>query len=200
MLVARRPNGRPGDQLGEDRVQLLTRRGAEWLSTAADRPHECREIWEMDPRKPVALPAGRLFDVVVVNQQLGVETFDQLVRRQLPVGPVEIDRAAKKVGFFLPPDSREWFRRQVTCETTSPPEYRYLGRESMVVVPGRLSLSEDRYAWLSAPFRQLDANPARAVALALMLVASAELLARAEQYGEERIWVLERVVHHAERG
>lgn len=168
---------------------MMTRRGAAWLSAAADKPEECREIWEDDPRRPVAFRAGQLFDVVVVNQRLGMETFDQLDRKRMPLGPVEIDRAAKKVGFFLPPDSREWFRRQMTCEASAPPDYHYLDLGSVVVVPGPMSLPGDRYEWLRAPLRQPEATPVRAVALALMLVASAELLARADRYGDEQLWL-----------
>ncbi|MGW3413728.1 hypothetical protein [Streptomyces sp. NPDC000888] len=42
-----------------------------------------------------------------------------------------------------------------------------------------------RYQWLRVPVRRPEANPLRPVALATMLVAASELLARADRYGEK---------------
>ncbi|MER6375804.1 hypothetical protein ABT255_47510 [Streptomyces mirabilis] len=47
-----------------------------------------------------------------------------------------------------------------------------------------MPLSGDRYQWLRAPVRRPEANPLRPVALATMLVAAAELVARVDRYGE----------------
>ncbi|GDY56653.1 hypothetical protein SVIO_072760 [Streptomyces violaceusniger] len=56
----------------------------------------------------------------------------------------------------------------------------------MIVVPGPMPLSGDRYAWLRAPMRRPEANPARLGALAAMFVAAASVVLRADRYGEEQ--------------
>jgi hypothetical protein len=164
----------------------MTRRGVAWLSDAADLPDHCRELWADDPRRPYPFPAGRRFDVVVVEQRLGVETFAQLDRHRLPVGPVMADWATQRVGFFLPPHSRERFDRMLSGETEDAPAYRYLDDESsLVVVPGPMPLSGDRYVWLHAPSADMEGSPARTAALASMLVAAHCVILRAEEYGRE---------------
>ncbi|CAM5459911.1 hypothetical protein SALBM135S_03859 [Streptomyces alboniger] len=165
-------------------MQRMTTRGVEWLSAAADDPAECRATWAGDPRAPYAMAAGRYFDVVSVEQRLGMETFDQLLRRGMPFGPVVLDRKAWRVGFFLGSQNAEAFTHCLAQEEGSPPAYRYLGHGSVVVVPGPMPMSDDRYQWLRAPPRRPTANPLRPMALATMLVASAELLARVDRYGQ----------------
>jgi hypothetical protein len=163
----------------------MTRRGVQWLSEAAEDPETCRKEWASDPRLPYALPAGRLFDVVVVPQRLGMEIFDQLVRRAMPFGPVMIDHGSRQMGFFLNSHWCERFARFVGRETDTPPSYRYLSEGSFVVVPGPMPLSRDRYQWLNAPIRRPEANPLRPAALAVMLVAAADLIVRADSYGQQ---------------
>lgn len=76
-----------------DDVQRMTKRGMQWLSAVSGDPELCRKHWADDPRRPYALPTGVAFDVVVIEQRLGVETFDQLERRgrlsgrSWPTGP-----------------------------------------------------------------------------------------------------------------
>lgn len=164
-------------------MQRMTTRGVEWLSAAADDPVECRMAWASNPRAPYVLAAGRLFDTVTVEQRVGMETFDQLLRRGLPFGPAVLDRKAQRVGFFLGSHSEEMFTQHLVQEEGAPPAYRYLGDGSVVVVPGPMPMSGDRYQWLRAPTRRPIANPLRPVALATMLVASAELLSRVDRYG-----------------
>ena len=166
-------------------MQRMTRRGREWLSAAADDPSACRSHWADRPREPYTLPAGRHFDVVVIGERFGMETFDQLVRRNMPVGPVAIDRAARQVGFLLPPHQRGRFERSLTSETDDLPEYRYLDEGSYVVLPGPVPLSGDRYQWLLAPLRRPETSPLRPIALAVMFAAAADLIARADRYGQE---------------
>lgn len=163
----------------------MTRRGLAWLSQAADEPGRCREVWADDPRRPFALPAGRRFDVVALEQRVGVEVCDQLERHGMPLGPVMADWAGREVGFFLPPGSRARFARMLSAETADPPQYRYLGAGVIVVVPGPMPLSGDRYTWLHAPIGEPVATPARTAALAAMFVAAYGLVKRAERYGEE---------------
>ncbi|MFF0009993.1 bifunctional DNA primase/polymerase [Streptomyces sp. NPDC005374] len=166
-------------------MQRMARRGMEWLSAAADNPAECRQVWADDPRMPCLLSTGRLFDVVSVEQRLGTEMFDRLLRSGMPFGPTVVDRKAQRVGFFLGSESRETFTHYLERETSSTPPYRYLGRGCAVVVPGPIPLSDDRYQWLRAPTRRPEANPLRPVALATALVASVELLARIDRFDEQ---------------
>ncbi|MGW7008168.1 bifunctional DNA primase/polymerase [Streptomyces sp. NPDC054933] len=162
----------------------MTRRGIQWLSAAAEDPELCRARWADDPRQPYTLPTGRLFDVVVINQRVGMETFDQLARRGMPTGPVLIDYASKEMGFVLTSRSRDRFERALARETDDVPEYRYLDEGSFVVAPGPMPLSGDRHQWLSAPIGRPVASPLRTIALAVMFVAAAALIARVDQYGE----------------
>ncbi|MEV0446262.1 bifunctional DNA primase/polymerase [Streptomyces spectabilis] len=166
-------------------MHRMTKRGVEWLAAAADNPGECRQVWADDPRMPVLVQTGRLFDVVSVDQRLGTEMFDRLRLSGMPFGPSVIDRRAQRVGFFLGSGSHEPFTRQLQRETELPPSFRYLGEGCAVVVPGPIPLSDDRYQWLRAPTRRPEANPLRPVALATALVASAELLARIDRFGEQ---------------
>ncbi|MET8956437.1 bifunctional DNA primase/polymerase [Streptomyces sp. NPDC004533] len=156
----------------------------EWLSAAADNPVECRQVWSDNPRMPVLLPTGRFFDVLSVDQRLGMEMYDRLLRSGMPFGPTAIDRKVQRVGFFLSSQSREPFTHYLERETSTPPTFRYLGEGSAVVVPGPIPLFDDRYQWLRPPTRRPEANPLRPVALATALVASAELLARIDRFDE----------------
>lgn len=165
---------------------MMTRRGLAWIAEAAEDPHRCREMWADDPRRPYTMPAGRRFDVLVLGQRVGVETFDQLERHGMPVGPVMADWASQQVGFFLPNGSRSRFGRMVHVETSTPPAYRYLGVGSTVTVPGPVPLSGDRFVWLRAPIAPLNRSPARTAALAAMFVAAFGLVSRADRYGQER--------------
>lgn len=166
-------------------MHRMTRRGMEWLPAAADNPVECQQIWADDPRMPVLLPTGRLFDVLSVDQRLGLEMYDRLLRSGMPFGPTAVDRKAQRVGFFLNSQSREAFTHYLQRETKAPPTYRYLDEGSAVVVPGPIPLFDDRYQWLRPPTRRPEANPLRPVALATALVASAELLARIDRFDEQ---------------
>ncbi|MBP0455987.1 bifunctional DNA primase/polymerase [Streptomyces bomunensis] len=165
-------------------MQRMTKRGMQWLSAVAEDPELCRKYWADDLRRPYALPVGVAFEMVVTDQRLGVEVFDQLERRNMPVGPVMADRGSRQVGFFLPLKARDRFARLVGRETDTPPAYRYLDRGSHVVVPGPIPMADDRYQWLRAPNRRPESSPLRTASLAVMLVASAVLLERADHYGE----------------
>lgn len=176
---------RRSDQEGAADMQMMTKRGLQWLSATADAPEDCRTKWAQDPRSPYALPAGHYFDVVAIEQRIGLETFEQLDRRGMPMGPVMADWGAQLIGFFLPSKSQRAFDRMVGEETREAPNYRYLAEGSTVVVPGPMPLSGDRYTWLRAPMRRPEVTPARTAALAAMFVAAASVVARADRYGEE---------------
>lgn len=101
-----------------------------------------------------------------------------------PLTPAD-DLAPQRVGFFLNSQSREAFTHYLLRETSAPPNYRYLDKGSAVVVPGAIPLFDDGYQWLRPPTRRPEANPLRPVALAIALVASAELLARIDRFDEQ---------------
>jgi hypothetical protein len=163
---------------------MITRRGIEWLSQAADDPALCRTTWLDDPRWPYLLGVGRLFDVLTTDQRMGMETFDQLRLHEMPVGAVMVDRAAGRMGFFLPPGSQGQFARALERETESPAQYRYLGKGSYVVAPGPLALTGDRFEWLKPPSRPQHASPLQTVSLAVMFSAASYLIDRADHYGQ----------------
>ncbi|MBD0736445.1 hypothetical protein BGM09_25365 [Streptomyces sp. CBMA29] len=103
----------------------------------------------------------------------------------MPVGAVMVDRGANRMGFFLPAESQQRFEAALSRETATPPQYRILAEGSYVVVPGPMALTGDRFEWLSAPTHSQHGSPLQTVALAVMLAASSELLARADKYGQE---------------
>lgn len=164
---------------------MMTRRAIRWLSLASENPARCREAWQDDLRSPQLLSAGAYFDVLVIDQRTGMETFDQLQRRAMPVGAVMIDRAACRMGFFLPARSGASFERALARATDSPPTYRVLSTGSFVVVPGPMALTGDRFEWLNAPVHPQHPSPLRTVALGVMLAAASDLIARADEYGRE---------------
>jgi hypothetical protein len=162
---------------------MVTRRSIGWLSQASDDPRQFRMIWSDDPRQPQLVATGELFDVVATDQQLGIETLDQLRRRGMPLGAAAIDRAAARTAFLVPPGTRGLFERTVVRETEMPPRYRYLSDGSYVVLPGPVPLPGDRFEWLQPLMRPQHRSPLQTVALGVMLAASARLIQRAEQYG-----------------
>ncbi|WNI19789.1 bifunctional DNA primase/polymerase [Actinacidiphila sp. ITFR-21] len=165
-------------------MQRVLRSGVQWLTHAAEDEEACRDTWKYDPRSPYPLPIGPCFELLAVDQELALETFDQLRRRELPAGPVLADWAARKVGFMLAPGSRDLFLRALARQTDTPPAYRYLETDAVVVVPGPLTMTGDRYEWLLPPVGEIGSSPLVASALAVMLAASAALIERAAHFGE----------------
>jgi hypothetical protein len=103
---------------------LDTRRSIGWLGQASDDPQQFRMIWSDDPRRPQLVSAGELFDVVVTDRQVGIETLAQLRRRVMPAGAVTVDRAAGCIGFMVPPGTRASsngpLRRRRRCPRGTP--------------------------------------------------------------------------------
>ncbi|MFH8365942.1 hypothetical protein [Streptomyces sp. NPDC018031] len=56
-----------------------------WVAAAADDPSRVRDLWRVDPGRPVALPTGRTFDAVTVDLRTGMEAVDLLRHGGLPV-------------------------------------------------------------------------------------------------------------------
>ena len=79
-------------------------RGAvEWLVAAAPDPDTCRWEWERSSTGIALLPAGRIWDVLIVPGELGRTTVDVLLRLVAGPGPVLADSEGFRVGFFVPP-------------------------------------------------------------------------------------------------
>ncbi|RLU96623.1 hypothetical protein CTZ27_16505 [Streptomyces griseocarneus] len=109
-----------------------TRRAVEWLVSAAPDPGTCRREWERNPLGIALLPAGRIWDVLVLPSALGHPALDVLTCCTDEVGPVLADFGDSRLGFFVPPGTAaRWVATAV----------RTVGTGCWVVVPypGRVS-------------------------------------------------------------
>ncbi|AQT74670.1 hypothetical protein [Streptomyces sp. fd1-xmd] len=98
----------------------------DWLVSAAPDPGACRRAWERDPLGVALLPAGRLWDVLVLPGELGQATLDVLGPLAGRPGPVLADFGASRLGFFVPPGTAShWVGTGV----------RGVGRGAWIVVP-----------------------------------------------------------------
>ncbi|MFW6691995.1 hypothetical protein [Streptomyces sp. MAR4 CNX-425] len=75
----------------------------EWLVSAAPEPRTCRWEWERNPLGVSLLPAGRLWDVLILPGALGRATLDVVARITERPGPVLADVTDARLGFFVPP-------------------------------------------------------------------------------------------------
>jgi hypothetical protein len=75
----------------------------EWLAAAAPDPEACRWEWERSAMGIALLPAGRIWDVLIVPGDLGRLTADVLLRLDNEPGPVLVDFGDYRFGFFVPP-------------------------------------------------------------------------------------------------
>jgi hypothetical protein len=76
-------------------------RAVNWLAAAAPDPQVCRVEWENSGRGVTLLPAGRLWDVLLVPGPLGHPAYEVLSRRA-GTGPVYADFADGQLGFLVP--------------------------------------------------------------------------------------------------
>lgn len=98
----------------------------EWLAEAASDPQECLREWERNPLATTLLPAGRLWDVLILTGELGFPTAEVLSRVVERPGPVLVDFGAARTGFFVPPGTASgWVATGV----------RTAGAGSWIVVP-----------------------------------------------------------------
>ncbi|MBB5936034.1 hypothetical protein [Streptomyces zagrosensis] len=79
------------------------RSSVRWLASAASDPEACLADWERNPLGVALLPAGRLWDVLIMSGEVGGPTFDMLSRSVERLGPVLADFSDSQVGFFVPP-------------------------------------------------------------------------------------------------
>ncbi len=97
-----------------------------WLTGAAPDPQACRRAWERDPLGVVLLPAGRLWDVLVVGGPLGPAALRVLRRLTAPCGPVLGAAGGSRTGFLVPPGTGDhWLGTRI----------RGTGRGSWTAVP-----------------------------------------------------------------
>ncbi|MBB5116660.1 hypothetical protein AF335_29410 [Streptomyces eurocidicus] len=102
------------------------RSAVEWLASAAPDPGTCRWEWERNPLGVALLPAGRIWDVLILSSGLGYPTLDVLDRCAHRPGPVLADFGDSRMGFFVPPGTASgWLATGV----------RGAGLGSWVVVP-----------------------------------------------------------------
>ena len=81
----------------------------EWLSAAAPDPQACRREWHRSGLGVVLLPAGRLWDVLLVPGPLGHPALEVLGRLLGGRGPVLADPGDGTVGFFVPVGTAAWW-------------------------------------------------------------------------------------------
>ncbi|PSM37925.1 hypothetical protein C6Y14_39565 [Streptomyces dioscori] len=113
----------------------------EWLASVAPDPDACRFEWERNPMGVALLPAGKVWDVLILPGQLGYPTLDVLSRVLDQPGPVLVDFGDARMGFFVPPGTAaRWLGTGV----------RTAGRGTWIVVPypGR---STGGVRWLIPP-------------------------------------------------
>ncbi|WP_431951840.1 hypothetical protein [Actinacidiphila sp. bgisy167] len=83
-------------------VGTNARGAAEWLVSVAPDPDAARREWEHHPHGVTLLPAGRLWDVLILTGALGRPTLGVLTRLVERPGPVLTDLGGR-VGYFVPP-------------------------------------------------------------------------------------------------
>ncbi|WP_035846087.1 hypothetical protein [Kitasatospora azatica] len=72
-----------------------------WLAAAAPDPEACRREWERSTLGLALLPAGRLWDVLIVPARLGLPALRLLDRLPGP-GPALLDPGDDTAGFLVP--------------------------------------------------------------------------------------------------
>ncbi|MDX3540511.1 hypothetical protein PV721_40685 [Streptomyces sp. MB09-01] len=98
----------------------------EWLVSVAPDPGACRWEWERNPLGVVLLPAGRLWDVLILPGDLGQAALDVLLLITDRPGPVLADFGDSRLGFFVPAGTASrWLGTGV----------RGAGRGTWIVVP-----------------------------------------------------------------
>ncbi|WP_030890543.1 hypothetical protein [Streptomyces sp. NRRL S-1868] len=129
----------------------------EWLAAAAPDPGACLREWESNPLGVALLPAGRLWDVLIVGGGLGHAAFDVLTRCLDRPGPVLADFGDARLGFFVPPGTAaRWLGTGIRCA----------GHGTWIVVPypGRVTGGT---RWIVPPDGRGTLNDPALVELAL---------------------------------
>ncbi|MBT2444455.1 hypothetical protein J7E93_31035 [Streptomyces sp. ISL-36] len=112
-----------------------------WLASAAPDPGACYREWQRNPFRPVLLPAGKRWDVLLVPGRLGYPAFDPLTRRVDAPGPVLADVGGTRTAFFVPPGTADhWVGTGM----------RGAGLGTWIIVP-RPGRAADGMRWLVPP-------------------------------------------------
>ncbi|MGW0823617.1 hypothetical protein [Streptomyces sp. NPDC002845] len=107
------------------RAVKQAKQAMEWLAAAASNPQACKRQWRGESGISV-LACGRFWDVLSVPEELGVLALDTLLCIPQAPGPALADAAARRVGFFLPPDpAGSWIGSDI----------RYLGKGGWIKAP-----------------------------------------------------------------
>lgn len=118
------------------------RRAAEWLASAAPDPDACQAEWARSPLGAVLLPAGRMWDVLIVGGLLGYPTLDALTGCLERPGPVLADFGDARIGFFVPPGTAaRWADTGIRCA----------GRGTWIVAPRPGGRAAGGARWLIQP-------------------------------------------------
>lgn len=118
------------------------RAAARWLASVAEDPEACLAEWELNPLGVTLLPAGRLWDVLIVSGVIGYPTLDALTGCLDPPGPVLADFGDARIGFFVPPGTAErWTGTGLRCA----------GRGAWIVVPSPERAATGGARWLVPP-------------------------------------------------
>jgi hypothetical protein len=114
----------------------------EWLASAAPDPEACRWEWERNPLGVALLPAGSVWDVLILPGALGYATLDVLTRVLDRTGPVLVDFGDARMGFFVPPGTAaRWLGTGI----------RTAGAGTWIVVPYPGRSSPGGVRWLVPP-------------------------------------------------
>ncbi|WP_267244572.1 hypothetical protein [Streptomyces sp. PR69] len=114
----------------------------EWLVSAAPDPDACRWEWERNPLGVALLPAGRLWDVLILPGELGYPALDVLTRLVERPGPVLADFGDSRIGYFVPPGTAaRWLGTGV----------RGAGKGTWIVVPHPAKGTAGTVRWLVLP-------------------------------------------------
>ncbi|WTI65729.1 hypothetical protein OG397_06225 [Streptomyces sp. NBC_00728] len=138
-------------------TNVMWMQSVEWLAAAATDPRACKREWDQGSGG-VLLEAGRYWDVLSVPEQLGLLALDILWSDPIQVpGPTLVDCAARRVGFFLPPDpASRWEGSGL----------RHLGKGSWIAVPPPYR-SAGPLEWIIPPDGTGALHPALSLELAL---------------------------------
>ena len=121
-------------------MRTVTRQASEWLAASAVDPRACKREWNGESGISV-LACGRFWDVLSVPEDLGTLALDALLCAPRAPGPALADAAARRVGFFLPPDpAGRWIGSGI----------RYLGKGAWIATPAP-HRSAGRLRWLVPP-------------------------------------------------
>jgi hypothetical protein len=105
---------------GDGMWKTASEEAVEWLAAAAVDPRTCVWEWERSESGTALLPAGRLWDVLIVPRELGCDALDVMQRMSYHrPGPTLADFHAQRVGFFIPPAAgRHWVGTRMRCAGT----------------------------------------------------------------------------------